>query len=71
MARSATALWTLQFRRVATRYDKLAANFLSMIQLASARLWLRAYLVCQSRAQENESKRQAPSASFLPDSLAQ
>ncbi len=28
---------------VATRYDKLAANFLAMIQLASMRLWLRAY----------------------------
>ncbi len=31
------------FRRVATRYDKLAANFLAMIQLASMRLWLRVY----------------------------
>ncbi|WP_139015811.1 IS5 family transposase [Ensifer aridi] len=31
------------FRRVATRYDKLAANFLVMVQLASMRLWLRAY----------------------------
>jgi transposase len=31
------------FRRVATRYDKLAANFLAMIQLASMRPWLRAY----------------------------
>ncbi len=31
------------FRRVATRYDKLAASFLAMIQLASMRLWLRAY----------------------------
>ena len=26
------------FRRVATRYDKLAANFLAVIQLASMRL---------------------------------
>jgi hypothetical protein len=24
-------------------YDKLAANFLAMVQLASMRLWLRAY----------------------------
>lgn len=32
-----------RFRRVATRYDKLAANFLAMVQLASMRLWLRAY----------------------------
>lgn len=31
------------FRRVVTRYDKLAANFLAMVQLASIRLWLRAY----------------------------
>jgi len=29
-------------RRVATRYDKLAANYLPFIQLASIRLWLRA-----------------------------
>ena len=34
-----------RFRRVATRYDKLAANFLAMVQLASMRLWLRA---CES-----------------------
>jgi hypothetical protein len=31
------------FRRVTTRYDKLAANFLAMVQLASMRLWLRNY----------------------------
>jgi transposase len=30
------------FRRVATRYDKLAENFLAMVRLASMRLWLRA-----------------------------
>ena len=29
-------------RRVATRYDKLAANYRAFIQLASIRLWLRA-----------------------------
>jgi transposase len=29
-------------RRVATRYDKLAANYLAFVQLASFRLWLRA-----------------------------
>ena len=28
-------------RRVATRYDKLAANCLAFVQLASIRLWLR------------------------------
>ena len=31
------------FRRIATRYDKLAENFLGMVKLASLRLWLRAY----------------------------
>jgi hypothetical protein len=31
------------FRRVATPYDKLAANFLAMVQLAAMRLWLGAY----------------------------
>lgn len=31
------------FRRIATRYDKLADNFLAMVQLTSMRLWLRAY----------------------------
>ena len=30
-------------RRIATRYDKLAANYLAFIQLASIRLWLRVY----------------------------
>ncbi len=29
------------FRRIATRYDKLAENFLAMVKLASMRLWLR------------------------------
>lgn len=32
-----------QFRRVATRYEKLAANYLAMVKLAAIRLWLRAY----------------------------
>ncbi len=31
------------FRRVATRYDRLAENLLAMVQLASMRLWLRVY----------------------------
>lgn len=28
-------------RRVATRYEKLAANFLAMVKLAAIRIWLR------------------------------
>ena len=30
-----------QCRRVATRYDRLVANYLALVQLASIRLWLR------------------------------
>jgi transposase len=29
-------------RRVETRYDKLAANYLAFIKLGSIRIWLRA-----------------------------
>ena len=31
------------FRRIATRFDKLAANYLATLQLAAVRIWLRAY----------------------------
>lgn len=31
------------FRRIATRFDKLARNFLAAVALASTRLWLRTY----------------------------
>jgi len=30
-----------QFRRIATRYDKLAENFLAAVKLAAVRVWLR------------------------------
>jgi transposase len=32
-----------QFRRIATRYDRLAETYLAMVKLASTRLWLRTY----------------------------
>ena len=32
-----------QSRRIATRYDKLAANYLAFVKLAAIRIWLRAY----------------------------
>ena len=32
-----------QCRRVATRYDKLAANYIAFVKLACIRLWLRVY----------------------------
>ena len=31
-----------RFRRVATRYDKLAPHYLAFVQLAAATVWLRA-----------------------------
>ena len=30
-----------QFRRIATRYDKLGATFFAFVKLASVRIWLR------------------------------
>ena len=30
-----------QFRRIATRYDKLGATFFAFIQLAAVRIWMR------------------------------
>ena len=38
-----------QCRRVATRYDKLAANYLAFVKLACIRLWLRVYECTGSR----------------------
>jgi transposase len=32
-----------QFRRIATRYDKLAENYLAALKLVSIRIWLRCY----------------------------
>jgi transposase len=32
-----------QFRRIATRFDRLPENYLAMIKLASSRLWMRVY----------------------------
>ena len=31
-----------QFRRITTRYEKLAVNYLAMIKLVTIRIWLRA-----------------------------
>lgn len=31
------------FRRIATRFDKLARNFLAAVAIASIRIWLRTY----------------------------
>jgi transposase len=37
------------FRRVAIRYDKLAADFLAMVQLASMSLWLRVHELASNK----------------------
>ena len=29
-----------EYRRIATRYDKLAASYLAFVQLAAIRMWL-------------------------------
>jgi hypothetical protein len=36
------AVYLLDDFRVATRYDKLAANYIAVVQLASIRRWLAA-----------------------------
>ncbi len=35
-----TMCWSKQFRRIATRYEKLARNFFGMLSLACAYIWL-------------------------------
>jgi len=45
-----------QCRRVATRYDKLAANYLAFIHLASIRLWLRVNGYTPSRTRSHKSR---------------
>jgi len=45
-----------QCRRVATRYDKLAANYLAFVKLACIRLWLRVY-ECTARSRFAEVDR--------------
>lgn len=57
------------FRRFATRYDKLAAHFLAMIQLASMRLWLRTYESTASR-QSSLPPRSTPTPRTPPRSPA-
>jgi hypothetical protein len=48
---------------IGTRYDKLAANYLAFVQLASIRLWLR---VCAAHSIRKKAKARKPLAS--PDS---
>jgi transposase len=32
--------WLKEYRRIATRYDKLASSYLAFVQLAAIRMWL-------------------------------
>ena len=63
-----------QFRRVATRFDKLARNFLAAVALASTRLWLRAYESTPSASNSPLSRSSSftstpqPSAHIVPPS---
>jgi transposase len=36
-------LTDFEWAAIATRYDKLAANYLAFVKLAAIRIWLRAY----------------------------
>ena len=57
-------------RRIATRYDKRAANFLAFVKLAAIRLWLRVYestaLVCGPSAIESKSTQSPKRAARNP-----
>jgi hypothetical protein len=59
-----------QCRRVATRYDKLAANYLAFIQLASIRLGLRVNDSTPYTAAVVEGPTEHGSASWHDRSLA-
>ena len=62
-----------QCRRIATRYDKLAVNYLALVKLASIRIWLRAYVLgFQDRATSHsrpEKRRGAKPSGFRARSL--
>ena len=65
-----------QCRRVATRYDKLAANYLAFVKLASIRVWLRANestphtLGCLNSRLESADPLKGPQRSRLAVDLA-
>jgi len=44
-----------RYRRIATRYDKLAANYLAFIKLATIRIWLRVYESAPSQTKDVNS----------------
>ena len=53
------------FRRIATRFDKLARNFLAAVALASTRIWIRTYesttWLCPARPGQQKRR---PEAAF-------
>ena len=55
-----------QCRRIATRYDKRAANHLAFITLAAIRIWLRAYESAARRPPRTEPASHSTSVGLLP-----
>ncbi len=54
-----------QCRRIATRYDKLAANYLAFVKLAAIRIWLRVYESTSYLDQNDKSNRLVTGADVL------
>jgi len=54
-----------QCRRIATRYDKLAANYLAFVKLAAIRIWLRVYESTPYLDQNDKSNRLVTGADVL------
>ena len=54
-----------QYRRIATRYDKLAANYLAFVKLAAIRIWLRVYESTSYLDQNDKSNRLVTGADVL------
>jgi hypothetical protein len=61
-----------QFRRVATRYEKRACNYLAMVELAAALIWLclRLARAGEVRCRYNDPIVRLASSRPLPDSTA-
>jgi transposase len=54
-----------QCRRIATRYNKLAANYLAFVKLAAIRIWLRVYESTSYLDQNDKSNRLVTGADVL------
>jgi hypothetical protein len=57
--------WIKQCRRIATRYDKLAANYLAFVKLVAIRIWLRVYESTPCLDKNDKSNRLVTGADVL------